>query len=414
MPQRRHRFWTSVARFPARSLVIFGAGMLAGGLLFHGPAPALATNVDATYAKLRVFSQVLSYVQSNYVDNISEDELVYDAVSGMLKDLDPHTTFMRPAEYNKLKEDTAGEFGGLGIDVGEHPKGILIEGVREDGPAARAGLAVGDIILGIDGESIAKVPLPQSVPLLRGVPGTKVVLEVERQKWSKPRDIPLVRRHVRVKSVVGESLGNQIGYVAIRSFQERTDHDLGEVLARLRRGERGGTLKGLVLDLRDNPGGLLDEGVKVADRFLAEGTIVRTEGRNPRNAEVEVAHRRGTEPAYPIAILVNDGTASASEIVAGALQDHRRAKIVGTRSYGKGSVQTLFGLDDGSGLKLTVARYFTPSGRSIQEKGIVPDVVADRSSEAPPVAETFGPKVARDPQLAFAVHSLFRSHHARR
>ncbi len=280
--------------------------------------------------------------------------------------------------------------------------------MADDGPAQRAGLQVNDIILAIDGESIAKEPLPQSVPLLRGVPGTKVILEIERAKWSASRSVPLIRRHVRVKSVVGESLGNKIGYVAIRSFQERTDHDLGEVLASLRRAEVGGELKGLVLDLRDNPGGLLDEGVKVADRFLAEGTIVRTEGRNPRNAEVEMAHRRGTEAPYPVAILVNDGTASASEIVAGALQDHRRAKIVGTRSYGKGSVQTLFGLDDGSGLKLTVARYFTPSGRSIQEKGIVPDVVGAPAADAPAVAKSFSAKVHRDPQLRLAVSSLKR------
>jgi carboxyl-terminal processing protease len=218
------------------------------------------------------------------------------------------------------------------------------------------------------------------VHLLRGVPGTRVVLSIARQGWDKPRDVPLIRRQVRVPSVEHDELAPGVGYVRIRSFQERTDQELAAALADLKKRARARgrpSLDGLVLDLRDNPGGLLDEGVKVADRFIEKGVIVSTEGRNPRSAEKELAHPDGTEDPYPIAALVNQGTASASEIVAGAQQDHGRAVVVGTRSYGKGSVQTLFGLDDGSGLKLTIARYFTPSGRSIQDKGVQPDVAVE-------------------------------------
>lgn len=392
----------------------FVAGLLCGLVLAAGAGVASAGDIDETYKKLRVFSQVLTYVQQNYVDDLDGDELVYDAVTGMLSGLDPHTTFMRPAEYEKLREDTAGEFGGLGIEVGaaRAPGGdvIEIEVVHADSPGAHAGLKPGDKVLAVDGESMRGKPLEASVRLMRGVPGTRVVLTVERKGWDRPRDIPLVRRQVRVPSIDGEDLGGGVAYVRIRAFQERTDQELAHALAEAKKRARaqGRELPaGLVLDLRDNPGGLLDEGVRVADRFLSEGLIVTTQGRNPRNTERETARPEGTEPAYPVVLLVNDGTASASEIVAGALQDHKRAVVVGTRTFGKGSVQTLFGLDDGAGLKLTIARYFTPSGRSIQDVGIQPDIPVRGADDLPPGLKG-AERVRADPQVAAALEAITR------
>lgn len=398
------------------SMPSFVVGVCVGLVLAGLGGVARATDVDQTYKKLRVFSQVLSYIQTSYVDDVDAQQLMYDAIGGMLAHLDPHTAFLPPADYEKLREDTAGEFGGLGLNVGPLGQGqdavIAIETVHTDGPGAHAGLKVGDLIVAVDGVSIRGQPLESSVRLMRGVPGSRVVLTVSRPQWSRARDVPLVRRQVRVTSVEHDVLDAPgapvIGYIAISSFQERTDQELGTALNELRRVASSRGLprpSGLVLDLRDNPGGLLDEGVKVADRFLSSGLIVSTEGRNPKNVEREAAHEDGTEPDYPVVVLVNGYTASASEIVAGALQDHKRAVIVGERSFGKGSVQTLYGLDDGAGLKLTIARYYTPSGRSIQGSGIVPDVSVRASG--PSVGRVRGTdRIVGDPQLAAAVEQI--------
>jgi len=398
------------------SVPSFVVGVCCGLVLAAVGGVAHATDVDQAYKKLRVFSQVLTYIQTSYVDDVDAQQLMYDAIGGMLAHLDPHTAFLPPAEYEKLREDTAGEFGGLGINVGAIGDGadavIAVEEVQKDGPGAHAGLKVGDLIVAVDGVSVRGLPLESGVRLMRGVPGSRVLLTISRAQWSRPRDVPLVRRHVRVTSVEHDLLeapgAPVIGYIAISSFQERTDQELGSALGDLRRAAKTHGLErpsGLVLDLRDNPGGLLDEGVKVADRFLSSGLIVSTEGRNPKNVEREQAHEDGTEPAYPVVVLVNGYTASASEIVAGALQDHKRAVIVGERSFGKGSVQTLYGLDDGAGLKLTIARYFTPSGRSIQGSGIVPDVSV--RATARPLAGPRGPaRVAGDAQLAAAIEQI--------
>ena len=379
---------------------------------------ANATDIGLTYQKLRVFSQVLAYVQDSYVDELEEDELVYGAIRGMLRDLDPHTAFMRPAEYQKLKEDTAGEFGGLGIELRQLPEEIRITRVHAGGPAANAGLESADRILAVDGEDTTAMELPELIKLLRGVPGTTVTLRIARRSWQRSRDIPLVRQQVRIPSVHAKALSEDIQYIQITSFQERTDLELGQALQALHQqhdAKRGEPWRGLILDLRDNPGGLFEEGVKVADRFLRDGLIVRTEGRDPRNVERDDAHLAGTEPEYPLVVLINGGSASASEIVAGALQDQRRAVVVGTRSYGKGSVQTLYGLEDGAGLKLTIARYYTPSGRSIQDTGIEPDVFQAPGTETQVTApagkmDGTGPAAAldRDPQLKSAIDVVSR------
>ena len=363
----------------------FVCGLVVGVTLSAGVGNiARAADVDLSYRKLRVFSQVLTYIQSNYVDEVDPQQLIYDAVNGMLAHLDPHSTFLPADEYEKLREDTAGEFGGLGLSVGLAGEGddamLVVEAVHKDGPGAHAGLRMGDLIIAVDGVSTrGDDHVDPAIRLMRGVPGSRVVLTVARDTWSKPRDVPLVRRHVRMNSVEHETFAvgdDRVGYIAISTFSERTDQELGTALGELRReAVSKGATAGLVLDLRNNPGGLLDEGVKVADRFIAAGLIVSTEGRNPASVEKEFAHAEGTEANYPVVVLVNGYTASASEIVAGALQDHKRAAIVGERSFGKGSVQSLFGLDDGAGLKLTIARYYTPSGRSIQGSGVQPDLV---------------------------------------
>ena len=389
-------------------------GVVVTGALVAFPTPARAGDVDLAYQKLRVFSQVLTYIQTSYVDDVDPQQLIYDAVKGMLAHLDPHTTFLPAEEYEKLREDTAGEFGGLGIDVGvvgEDDEAIaIIERVHTHGPAAHAGLRIGDLIVAIDGTSTRGEALEHTVRLLRGIPGTKVILSVSRAQWPKSHDVPLVRRQVRVESVQHDILeapgAPVIGHIAISSFQERTDIELGAALTAVRdeARRRRTRVSGVILDLRDNPGGLLDEGVKVADRFISNGVIVSTEGRNPKNAEKEFAHASGTEADYPVVVLVNGYTASASEIVAGALQDHKRAVVVGERSFGKGSVQTLFGLDDGAGLKLTIARYYTPSGRSIQGKGVAPDLVVRAGERHPGLRGSA--LVAVDPQLAAAVQTI--------
>ncbi len=396
----------------ARALT-FAAGILCGLVIAAVGSVAHASDVDATYKKLRVFSQVLTYIQTSYVDEVDGKTLMYDAINGMLSHLDPHTQFLPAEEYEKLREDTTGEFGGLGISVGAQGGLVVVEDVHKDGPGAHAGLKIGDLITAVDGHSVRDQPLDTAVKLMRGAPGTKVVLTISRAAWSRPREIPLIRRQVRTKSVVHDVFAAPglpvVGYVAIASFQERTDLELGAALADVKKAARDKGLdrpSGVILDLRDNPGGLLDEGVKVADRFLDKGLIVRTEGRNPKNAEKESAHQDGTEPNYPLVVLVNGLTASASEIVAAALQDHKRAVVVGERSFGKGSVQTLYGLDDGAGLKLTVARYYTPSGRSIHGSGVQPEVVVRPTLS--PLGLTGMARVEKDAQLKAALGRLSR------
>lgn len=341
---------------------------------------AAAPPGDGPYRKLDVFAKVLAYVQNNYVEEVGEEQLVYGAIRGMLSTLDPHTLFMEPAEFRSMREDTSGEFGGLGLEIARRESSLVVLAPLDDSPAARAGIQPGDEITAIDGHPTGDLSLTDVSTRLKGPPGTQVRLLLFRTGFAEPREFVLVRDRIRVVSVESRLLDGRIGYVRIKSFQERTDHYLRKALADLRR-EAGPRFGGLVLDLRNNPGGLLDQGVRVADRFLSAGNIVTTRSRSGRAPDVERATARDTEPGYPMVVLVNAGTASASEIVAGALQDNGRAVVLGSWTFGKGSVQTLIELDDGSGLKLTIARYYTPSGRSIQESGIAPDVLLE-SGEA--------------------------------
>jgi carboxyl-terminal processing protease len=355
-----------------KKFILLCACAMLGGFLAVRVAEA-ARDPAGPYRKLDVFSHVLSLIENNYVETVDETRLLYGAVDGMVRTLDPHSSFMDPRAYAALKEETEGEYGGVGLELATRGEDVVVVAPIDDTPAARAGFQPGDRLLEIDGRAVHGWREAEAVRALTGAPGTKVTVKAQRAAWSEPRSFTLVRDVIRIVSVEQKLFDRKLAYVKIKSFQDRTDVYLRKAIESLR-GEAGGHLGGLVLDLRHNPGGLLDQAVKVADRFMDGGVIVTTKGRGGKHVEVEKAHGKGTEPRYPMVVLVDGGTASASEIVAGALQDSGRAVVIGTRTFGKGSVQTVIELEDGSGLKLTVARYYTPSGRSIQERGISPDI----------------------------------------
>jgi carboxyl-terminal processing protease len=357
-------------------LVLWGATARA-----EGPSSSSRSG-EITYKQLELFARVLSYVENNYVEQVDEQELIYGAIKGMLDTLDPHTAFMPPDQFKEMKIDTQGEFGGLGIEIARKNENIVVVAPIDDTPASRAGIKAGDQILKIDDESTRGMELARAIQKLRGPAGKKVILTIMRDGFSAGRDFVLIRDRVRIASVEGKLFGTY-GYVKVKNFQERTDAALYKELERLRAQNGNKELKGLVLDLRNNPGGLLDQAVAISDRFLPGGLpIVSTRGREGSHPTEEKSKDRDTEKPYPMVVLVNAGSASASEIVAGALQDHHRAVILGTPTFGKGSVQTVIEMEDGSGLKLTIARYFTPSGRSIQEKGITPDYMVGEAEGA--------------------------------
>jgi carboxyl-terminal processing protease len=350
-----------------------------------------ASGPASPYRKLDVFSHVLSLIQNNYVEDVDDAKLLYGAIDGMVRTLDPHSTFMDPKAYAALKQETDGEYGGVGLEIATRGDDLVVVSPVDDSPAARAGVAPGDRLLEIDGAQTRGWKDADAVKALMGAPGTKCVIKLARSAWSEPRTFTLVRDVIRVVSVEHRLYDRRYGYVKIKNFQDRTDSYLRKALDALR-AQAGGPLAGVVLDLRHNPGGLLDQAVKVADRFLVEGVILTTKGRDSKHVEVERAHAKDTEPGYPLIVLVDGGTASASEIVAGALQDHGRAVVMGTATFGKGSVQTVIELEDGSGLKLTIARYYTPSGRSIQEKGITPDLYVRQQPGPAAVVEDDAPR----------------------
>jgi carboxyl-terminal processing protease len=334
---------------------------------------ATVKKVD-NYQELQLFTDVLSIIRRSYVEEVDMKELVYGAVNGMLASLDPHSSFMPPEVYKELKIDTSGEFGGLGIEVTIRGGILTIVSPIEDTPADRVGLQAGDMIIKIEDRFTKDMSIMEAVKMMRGRKGSKIKISVMRESFTKPTEFELVREIIKVKSVKARTLEDNFGYVRIAQFQERTQDDLSKALADLKEQNKG-VLDGLVLDLRNNPGGLLDQAVKVSDTFLEQGLIVYTEGREEGSQMRFSAHSSGTEPGYPIVVLINGGSASASEIVAGALQDNERAVILGTQSFGKGSVQTIIPMNDDTGLRLTTARYFTPSGTSIQAKGIAPDIL---------------------------------------
>jgi carboxyl-terminal processing protease len=360
-------------------LLVFVLGVTIGlGQSAKGPSVS-----GGIYEELRVFTDVLGLLQKEYVEETTSKNLIYGAIKGMLETLDPHSAFMPPNTYKEMQEETKGRFEGLGIEITMKDEILTVVSPIEDTPAFKAGIQAGDQIVKIDGELTKNLTLMESVKRMRGPKGSKVTITIMREGFGKPRDFTLVREVIPVRSVRHELLEKQYGYIRLSQFQEKTDGDFDKAIKALQE-ESKGNLKGLILDLRNNPGGLLDQAVKVSDRFIESGLIVSVEGRKEEQKMKFYAHSQGTLPNYPVVVLVNGGSASASEIVAGAIQDHHRGILLGTHTFGKGSVQTIFPLKDGAGLRLTTARYFTPSGRSIQAKGVVPDIMVKL---APPEEE---------------------------
>ncbi len=351
-------------------LLVFVLGVTIG----LGQSPKGPSTSGGIYEELRVFTDVLGLLQKEYVEETNSKNLIYGAIKGMLETLDPHSAFMPPSTYKEMQEETKGRFEGLGIEITMKDEILTVVSPIEDTPAFKAGIQAGDQIVKIDGELTKNLTLMESVKRMRGPKGTKVTITIMREGFGKPKDFTLVRDVIPVRSVRTELLEKQYGYIRLSQFQEKTDADFDRAMKTLQE-EAKGNLKGLILDLRNNPGGLLDQAVKISDRFIESGLIVSVEGRREEQKMKFYAHSQGTLPNYPMVVLVNGGSASASEIVAGAIQDHHRGVLLGTQTFGKGSVQTIFPLKDGSGLRLTTARYYTPSGRSIQAKGIVPEIM---------------------------------------
>ncbi|MCB2183823.1 MAG: S41 family peptidase [Desulfobulbaceae bacterium] len=325
------------------------------------------------YKNLETFSAVLSLLQKNYVEEIDTNAVIEGAIKGMLATLDPHSSFMKPDDFQELKIETKGSFSGIGIEITMKDSILTVVSPIEGTPAFEEGVKAQDKILKIDGESTKDMSLMEAVKKLRGPKGTEVTISVHREGLTELKDITIVRNVIPLISVKSKVLEPGYGYLRIRSFQSKTTKEFKDGLDKLE--DKEGKLHGLIIDLRNNPGGLLDQAVKISDIFLDEGMIVSTKGRmKEQNMEFK-AHPNGKKYAFPIIVLVNEGSASASEIVAGALQDHKRALILGAQTFGKGSVQTIIPMNNGAGLRLTTARYYTPNERSIQATGITPDIM---------------------------------------
>jgi carboxyl-terminal processing protease len=351
---------------------------LIGVLIGSGQSQKVSALSNDMYEDLKVFTDVIGLIQKDYVEETKSKDLIYGAIKGMLETLDPHSAFMPPNTYKEMQEETRGRFEGLGIEITTKDGILTVVSPIEGTPAFKAGITAGDQIIKIDGESTKNFTLMDSVKRLRGPRGTKVTITIMREGLTKPKDFTLVRDVIPVRSVRYELLEKTYGYIRLSQFQEKTDSDFEKALKALEE-ESKGALKGLILDLRNNPGGLLDQAVKISDRFIDSGIIVSIDGRKEEAKQKWLAHPDGTATRYPLVVLVNGGSASGAEIVAGAIQDHGRGILIGTQTFGKGSVQTIIPLKDGSGLRLTTARYYTPNGRSIQAKGIVPDIIVKPS-----------------------------------
>ncbi len=366
-------------------VVLLPLGWLSVGQ-FNRPLPAEA---KSQYEDIRLFTDVLAIVRKSYVEDVPMKDLIYGAINGMLASLDPHSSFMPPDVYKEMKDDTRGEFGGLGLEITIREGVLTIVSPIEDTPAYRAGLQAGDQIIKIEDRFTKDMSVMDAVKLMRGDKGSKIKITVMRDDFEKPKEFTLTREIIKIHSVKSRTLEDGYGYVRLAQFQERSSVELEKALKQLTK-ENDNELKGVILDLRNNPGGLLEQAVKVSDLFLTSGKIVYTDGREEENRMEFDARPDETEGDYPMVVLINGGSASASEIVAGALQDHKRAVIMGTQSFGKGSVQTIIPLSDDSGLRLTTARYYTPNGTSIQARGITPDIVVTQAEVEVKTGDEFG------------------------
>ena len=377
------------------SFILLGASAGAAMMLLTIQSHTILANASAraaaedTYRELNLFGEVFELVRDDYVDKPDDNKLIESAITGMLAGLDPHSSYMDPKNFKDMREETSGEFGGLRIEVTMEGGLVKVVAPIDETPAAKAGILASDLIVKVDDESLQGMTLDQVVDKLRGPANSKVKLTIMRKSQDHPIDVTLTREVIHVHSVRSKVEGDDIGYIRILQFTEQTNDGLRQAIAEITRKVRNDKLKGYILDLRNNPGGLLDEAISVTSAFIQRGEIVSTRGRNPEDIQRFTAKGGDLAKGKPLIVLINGGSASASEIVAGALQDQKRATIVGTRSFGKGSVQTIIPLGaDGGALRLTTERYYTPSGRSIQAKGIEPDI--EVLQDVPDDVETSG------------------------
>ena len=361
------------------SLVLVGAlmGATAMGVVYSAAIPAVAAN-SSTYRELAIFGDVFERVRAQYVTPPQDDKLIENAINGMLSSLDPHSSYMNATDAEDMRTQTRGEFGGLGIEVTMEEDLVKVTSPIDDTPAARAGVLAGDLISKIDGQDVRGLKLEEAVDKMRGAVGTPIKLTILRKGAEKPIEVTIVRDVIAVRAVKFRVEGGDVGYLRVISFTEKTFDDLKKGIDKIKSEVPADKLKGYVLDLRLNPGGLLDQAINVSDAFLERGEVVSTRGRNPDETRRFNATPGDLIDGKPVIVLVNGGSASASEIVAGALQDLKRATVLGTRSFGKGSVQTIIPLGDAGALRLTTALYYTPSGKSIQGTGITPDIKVEQ------------------------------------
>jgi len=367
--------------------LLLGAAFLVG--VVSGPTVGVlgrAVAQDQSRAEatqfLKVFGDVFERVRAEYVDPVSDKEILENAINGMLTGLDPHSSYMNAKAFKDMQVQTKGEFGGLGLEVTEDKGLIKVVSPIDDTPAAHAGIKSGDIITALDGKTVLGLSLNDAVDRMRGAPNSRIVLTIKREGNDKPLEIGVVREIIKIQVVKSRMEANNIGYVRLSQFTEKADAGIRSAVKALK-AQAGGPLNALILDLRNDPGGLLDQAIAVSSEFIEQGEIVSTRARHPDDSQRWDARGNDILNGAPLVVLVNGGSASASEIVAGALQDHRRAVLLGVRSFGKGSVQTVIPLPGGGAMRLTTARYYTPSGRSIQATGIVPDVKVNESRDAP-------------------------------
>ena len=366
-----------------RLVAVSAAAVLAFSLRQDiGFAAPNGPNSSETYKELNLFGEVFEHVRADFAGKVDDDSLIEGAINGMLTSLDPHSNYLNTKNFDDMKVQTRGEFGGLGIEVSMENGIVKVVSPIDDTPAARAGLKPGDLIIALDGQPVQGMTLPQAVDRMRGPVNSEIRLTI-RRKGRDPFDVKLTRATIHIQSVRSHLVGDDIGYIRITSFNEQTEVGLNNAMKSIKQ-QAGNKLRGIVLDLRNNPGGLLDQAVAVANAFIEKGEIVSTRGRRPDDAQRFDAKPGDIAVGLPIAVLINGGSASASEIVAGALQDHHRAILLGTRTFGKGSVQTIIPLPGHGAMRLTTARYYTPSGRSIQAKGIEPDIVVEAAKIAAP------------------------------
>lgn len=350
---------------------IFVSLFIVGAFFLNGNSEGVNADTREVYKNIEIFTEVLREIEKNYVEPEDPQELIYGAIKGMIQSLDPHSAFMTKKEHKELMMETRGSFTGIGIEITIRDSVLTVVSPIEGTPAYAAGIKAGDKIVKIEEKSTKDMTMMEAVKRIRGPKGTKISLTIVRDGAEKPLEFSITRDVIPLISVRSHLLTPHIGYIRISNFQSKTSEDLSAALDELAKDQE---LRGLILDLRNNPGGLLSQAIKVSDIFLDEGVIVSTKGRNTLQDIEATAHKNKKSINYPIIVLVNSGSASAAEIVAGALQDNKRALILGTRTFGKGSVQTILPLSDGSGLRLTTARYYTPKGRSIQSSGISPDI----------------------------------------